>query len=85
MKNPIILVSGLLILSTILPKVDAVVCDSFKTKEVCERTMTSSGGCRWRESGTCVNDPTRILPAGMVAIANVPELLEEAPTSEVRQ
>lgn len=90
MKNALIFVCGLLILSTALPNVQAVICESFVTQDVCERTMTSSGGCRWEvtseNQGSCVHDPTRILPAGMAAIANVdvPEFLEDAPVPEVR-
>ncbi|KAG7670680.1 hypothetical protein Ndes2526B_g00465 [Nannochloris sp. 'desiccata'] len=86
MKNALILICGLLILSTAIPRVEAVICESFVTREVCERTFTSSGGCRWveGEQGTCVNDPTRILPAGFAAIATVevPEFLADVPASE---
>jgi hypothetical protein len=89
MKNALILIIGLLILSTALPRVEAVICESFVTQEVCDRTLTSSGGCRWEggEQGTCVNDPTRILPVGFAAIATVeaPEFLADIPSSEVRK
>ena len=48
--------------------------------------MTSSGGCKWDDNGTCVRDPTKILPAGYAAIANVdvPEFLADIPAPEVR-
>lgn len=85
MNKAILLICGLLILSAALPRANAVICESFITQEVCERTYTSSGGCKW-EDGTCKNDPNRILPAGYAAIANVevPEFLADIPAPEVR-
>jgi delta-aminolevulinic acid dehydratase/porphobilinogen synthase len=86
-KNAIIILCGLLILSVTLPRVEAVICESFVTQDVCERTYTSSGGCRWvARNSTCVNDPSRILPAGYAAIASVdvPDFLADIPAPEVR-
>jgi hypothetical protein len=91
MKNALIIICGLLILSITILRVEAVICESFVNQEVCERTMTSSGGCRWEprgeKEGVCVPDPSKILPAGMVAIASleVPEFLADIPAPEVRK
>lgn len=83
-RNAVLLLCGLVLLSTVLPTVQAVTCDSFTAYDQCEKAMTSSGGCKWVEGVGCRNDPSKILPAGMVGIASIemPEFITQ-PASEV--
>ena len=87
MGKTLALACGLLLVAAMLQPAGAVICESFTSKEQCEKTMTSSGGCQWTEEGKCVHDPSKILPAGMVGIASVgeavPVFLGSQPAAEV--
>ena len=67
---------ALLLLAAAAPlPCSAVLCDSFVSQAQCERTVTSSGGCSWDGATlSCFTDPAKILPAGVVAIAEVGDL-----------
>ena len=78
----------LILISTMVPVARAVICESFKNPEQCERTFTSSGGCRWNQENVCVSDPSKPLPPGVVAIASidsieVPRIYMNEPIAEV--
>ena len=85
-RNAVLFLCGLVLLATVLPSVQAVTCDSFTSVDQCEKAMTSNGGCKWVKGTGCISDPSKILPAGMVGIANIemPEFITQ-PSLEVRR